>query len=128
MNTLEKRFKIDFFELAFLAEACIPPVPIARGMFWKELIDVYYNQLTNKERVRLHKWLNKNWKYSEGLEEKLEDILCFEARYNPDNQYKVWYKIEKESGFVDTFLYNDKFHTGSNIWIAPEYIQKVEKK
>ena len=27
-------FEIDFFELAILAEACIPPRPIARAMFW----------------------------------------------------------------------------------------------
>ena len=127
MSILKKKFKIDFFELAFLAEACIPPVPIARAMFWKELIDDYHDQLTNEERARLHKWLNKNWKYSEGLEEKLEDILCFEARYDPDNQYKVWYKSEKESGFVDTFLYNGKYYTASNRWIAPEYVEKVEK-
>ena len=96
-------------------------------MFWKELINVYYDQLSNEERVRLYEWLNRNESYKRGLKEGHEDILCFEARYNPDNQYKVWYKIEKESGFVDTFLYNDKFHTGSNIWIAPEYIEKTEK-
>lgn len=127
MSTLKKRFKIDFFELSFLAEACIPPVPIARAMFWKELIDVYHEQLTSEERARLHEWLNRNGKYTEGLKEKQEDILCFEARYNPDNQYKVWFKSEKESGLTDAFLYNGKYYIASNRWIAPEYIEKVEK-
>lgn len=127
MSTVEKRFKIDFFELSLLAEACIPPVPIARGMFWKELIDDYHDQLTSEERARLHEWLNRNWKYTEGLKKQQEDILCFEARYNPNNQYKVWYKTENVSGLTNAFLYNGKFHTGSNIWIAPEYIEKTEK-
>lgn len=127
MSTLKKKFKIDFFELAFLAEACIPPVPIARAMFWKELIDVYHEQLTSEERARLHEWLNRNGKYTEGLKEKQEDILCFEARYNPVNQYKVWFKSEKESGLTDAFLYNGKYYIASNRWIAPEYIEKVEK-
>lgn len=127
MSTLKKKFKIDFFELAFLAEACIPPVPIARAMFWKELIDVYHEQLTSEERARLHEWLNRNGKYTEGLKEKQEDILCFEARYNPDNQYKVWFKSEKESGLTDAFLYNGKYYIASNRWIAPEYIEKTEK-
>lgn len=127
MSTLEKRFKIDFFELSFLAEACIPPVPIARGMFWKELIDVYHDQLTVEERARLHEWLNRSWKYTEWLEEKQEDILCFEARYNPNNQYKVWYKMENVSGLINAFLHNGEYHTASNRWIAPEYIEKVEK-
>lgn len=127
MSTVEKRFKIDFFELSFLAEACIPPVPIARGMFWMKLINVYHDQLTKEERAILHEWLNGNWRYTEGLKEGHKDILCFEARYNPDNQYKVWYKSEKESGLTNAFLYNGKYHTGSNIWIAPEYIEKTEK-
>ena len=40
-------FQIDFFELAFLAEACIPPVPIARASFFADLSDTF-NQ-TNVE-------------------------------------------------------------------------------
>ena len=44
-------FKIDFFELAFLAEACIPPVPIARAMFFADLSDKYYHQMTQEEYV-----------------------------------------------------------------------------
>jgi len=39
-------FKIDFFELAFLAEACIPERPIARAMFWHSLTDKYWEQMT----------------------------------------------------------------------------------
>jgi len=40
-------FQIDFFELAFLAEACIPPRPIARMMFWQHLTDYYITRTTS---------------------------------------------------------------------------------
>ena len=39
-------FTIDFFELAFFAEACIPPSPIARAMFWQNLTKRYWSQMT----------------------------------------------------------------------------------
>jgi len=32
------KFEIEFDELCFLTEACIPPVPIARAMFWEDMI------------------------------------------------------------------------------------------
>jgi hypothetical protein len=38
-------FTIDFFELAVLAEACMPPNPIARTMFWQHLTDVYWEDV-----------------------------------------------------------------------------------
>ena len=43
---MENKFNIDFFELCFLAEACIPPRPIARAMFWDTLINEHYYNLT----------------------------------------------------------------------------------
>jgi len=46
MKTMDRRFKIDFLELYFLAEACIPPRPIARAMFWDDLCDKYYHEMT----------------------------------------------------------------------------------
>lgn len=58
-----KRFKIDFFELAFLSEACIPPVPIARQAFWDRLIDEIYDQLNQNERDMLFRWITKNKRF-----------------------------------------------------------------
>ena len=53
-------FNIDFFELSFLAEACIPPRPIARTYFWQNLSKVYWYQMTENERERLFEWINRN--------------------------------------------------------------------
>jgi len=82
-------FTIDFFELAILAEACIPPRPIARAMFWQSLTDKYWYQLTEGERIHLFEWLQKSWMYEESLE-KEEDTQEFHARFNPDNQYMIF--------------------------------------
>ena len=49
----KRRFEIDFFEFSFLVEACIPERPIARTMFWHNVIDKYYHELTDDERARL---------------------------------------------------------------------------
>lgn len=83
------RFDIDFFEFAFLVEACIPQRPIARTMFWHDVINKYYWVLTEGERADLYEWINRNPCYQKGLEDKQEDVLWFEYRYNPDNQYEV---------------------------------------
>lgn len=69
------RFKIDFFELAFLAEACIPPVPIARQTFWDRLIDEIYDQLNQNQRDRLFEWITKNERFD--LKNKDCERFCY---------------------------------------------------
>ena len=59
------KFSIDFFELSFLAEACIPQRPIARSMFWNNLTDVYWEQMSEQERASLFAWMNRNDYYKE---------------------------------------------------------------
>ena len=81
-------FNIDFFELAFLAEACIPPRPIARASFWQDLTRKYWEQMSEAERAHLFEWLQKNPWYAESLQ-KEEDTKIFHARFDPDNQYMV---------------------------------------
>jgi hypothetical protein len=103
---MEKKFKIDFFELAFLVEACIPPVPIARGMLWDEVINEYYHQMTPEERIRLWEWLNKNHNYKYQLEKGNEEVEVFEARFNPDNQYRL---VTKEKTY-DTFKIGEEYY------------------
>ena len=85
-------FNIDFYELAFLAEACIPPRPIARAMFWQDLTKKHWANMTEGERAHLFDWLNKNDWYKESLQ-KETDTKIFHARFDPDNQYIV------ETGF-----------------------------
>ena len=119
-------FKIDFFELAFLAEACIPPRPIARAMFWQSLTDKYWYQLTEGERAHLFEWLQKSWVYEESLKEE-EDTQVFHARFNPDNQYSIKVNFNGGESEYRAFKLNDNYYIGRNRWVADEYIVSIEK-
>ena len=119
-------FTIDFFELAFLAEACIPPNPIARTMFWQHLTDEYWEQMTDDERDRLFEWLNKNDNYKRSLE-KEEETQIFHARFDPDNQYIVYTTMDGKDDVNRAFKYKDLYFVRRNSWITPEFITKVEK-
>jgi len=119
-------FTIDFFELAFLAEACIPPRPIARAMFWQSLTDKYWYQLTEGERNHLFEWLQKNYYYKESLEQQ-EDTKIFHARFDPDNQYMVKTNYEGKEEERRTFKMGDRYYIDSKSFISEEYIISVEK-
>lgn len=124
---VEKRFNIDFFEFAFLVEACIPPKPIARTVFWDKVIDYYYDLMTDEERKHLYSWICKNWVYQTGIEKKNEDCLVFDARYNPEKQYFV---MTKKDGRLEThkaFKFNGQFHTQKNTTILKEFIIDTQK-
>jgi hypothetical protein len=120
------KFTIDFFELAFLAEACIPPNPIARTMFWQRLTDVYWEQMSEEERDRLFEWLNRNDNYKQSLE-KEEETQIFHARFDPDNQYIVYTTMDGKDDVNRVFKYKDLYYVQRNSWITPEFITKVEK-
>ena len=119
-------FTIDFFELAFLAEACIPPRPIARTMFWQNLTNIYWSQMTEGERIHLFEWLQKNWQYEESLS-KEEDTQIFHARFNPENQYIVKTNYNDKEETHRAFKMGERYYTLSSSWIAEEYIVEVEK-
>jgi len=120
------KFTIDFFELSFLAEACIPPNPIARTMFWQHLTDVYWEQMSEDERDRLFEWLNRNDYYKQSLE-KEEETQMFHARFDPDNQYMVHTTYNGKDDVYQSFKYKDLYYTKRNTWMSPEFITKVEK-
>jgi hypothetical protein len=120
------KFTIDFFELAFLAEACMPPNPIARTMFWQHLTDVYWEQMTEEERDRLFEWLNRNDNYKRSLE-KEEETQIFHARFDPDNQYMVHTTMNGKDDVNRAFKYKDLYYVKRNSWITPEFITKIEK-
>jgi hypothetical protein len=119
-------FTIDFFELAFLAEACIPPNPIARTMFWQRLTNVYWEQMSDEERDRLFEWLNRNDNYKQSLE-KEEETQIFHARFDPDNQYMVYTTMNGKDDLNRAFKYKDLYYVKRDSWITPEFITKVEK-
>lgn len=123
MNT----FTIDFTELSFLAEACIPPRPIARMWFWKSLTDQYWEQMVEWQRAKLFEWLQRNLIYQKSLEEKNEDLLVFHARFDPDNQYMVTYNHEGKVETVRTFKMSDSYYVNSRKRIPQEYITEVKK-
>jgi hypothetical protein len=120
-------FTIDFYEFAFLVEACIPPRPIARTMFWQSITDKYWIQMTEAERAHLFEWMQKNSFYKESLKKEV-DTQIFHARFDPDNQYmvKTGYK-GKEDPHQRAFKMGDRYYIGSNTWISEEYIISIEK-
>jgi|SRR5690349_13299315 len=118
---------IDFFEFSFLVEACIPTRPIARTMFWHIVIDKYYHVLTQNERDRLFEWINRCYAMEEGIKNSNEDCLLFNARFDPNNQYKVYTNFKGEEKIIETFLFQGRYYTARNTSIVDEYITKVEK-
>ena len=124
-------FKIDFEEMKILASVTIPPRPIARAMFWQDLTNKYWHQMTEGERAHLFNWLNKNPWYPESLE-KEEDTKIFHARFDPDNQYivKTLHKNEKNRWAKQehrAFKMGDRYYTGTTTFIAEEYITETTK-
>ena len=127
-------FTIDFFELAFLAEACIPPRPIARAMFWQDLTRKYWAQMTEGERIHLFEWMNRNDWYKESLE-KEEDTKIFHARFDPENQYMVEYAGNNHMGVERAFKrhgseaegFTNRYYVGLSTYIPEEYIVSVKK-
>lgn len=122
-----QRFKIDFFELSFLIEATIPPNPIARTMFFHNVIDKYYYEMTLNERERLYVWINRCYTMEEGLKNKNEDCLAFNARYDKDNQYLVTANFGGKETKTETFKMGERYYTSRNTFINEEYITKIEK-
>ena len=126
MNFERSTFEIDFFELAFLAEACIPPRPIARAMFWQSLTDKYWHQMSEGQRRHLFQWLQKNSFYKESLETE-EDTKVFHARFDPDNQYTVYSTFEGVNKISRAFKLGDRYWINTRTFISEEYITEVEK-
>jgi hypothetical protein len=122
---MERTFQIDFFELAFLAEACIPPRPIARAMFWQHLTDQYWYQMSEAQRAHLFNWLQKNPYYEESLA-KEEETQIFHARFDPNNQYLVYTNYQNKEEVHRAFKLNDRFYTKRNSSIFEDYINKIE--
>lgn len=121
------RFNIDFFEFSFLVEACIPPRPIARAMFWDDVINKHYNVLTESERARLYEWVNRNHSMQDGIENNNEDCLLFNARFDPNNQYYVTSKYKGKTDTHKCFLWKGKYHILKNTHIESKYITKEDK-
>lgn len=117
----ENKFEIDFFELCFLAEACIPPVPIARAMFFEKLSEEFYHKMTDNQRNKIFEWIKPK------LDLSNEDCKHFYDRFNPDNQYILEIDNFDSSGkiMINCYLFNDKYHISRNRSVIGKYIAKI---
>ena len=120
------RFAIDFFEFCFLVEACIPPRPIARSMFWEKVIDKHFYKMTQEERERLYEWVCKNYTYQEGIKNKNEDCLLFQARFSPDNQVVITTNFNGKEETHEAFVFGTRYYISSRRSIQEEYIVDVK--
>jgi hypothetical protein len=122
---MSNTFQIDFIELMILAEACIPPAPIARGNFFDQLSDRYYHQMTEEERAALLSYIvHRNLKFDMSN----EDCQHFYARYNPENQYIVKLSNNDNNEEAECYFYNDNYHTSKTRFAAPQYIKSIVRK
>jgi hypothetical protein len=119
-------FQIDFFELAFLAEACIPPRPIARMMFWQHLTDKYWDQMSDPQRTHIWNWLQKHPSYEDSLKNE-EETQIFHARFDPDNQYMVHTNFHGVEDKRRVFKMGNRYYITRTTSIADEYIVEVTK-
>lgn len=119
---MAEKFEIDFFELSFLAAACMPERPIARSMFFESLSERYYHEMSKDQRARLFEWLQKDY----GWSLQKPDCLHFYCRFNPQNQYLVYTEYEGKKETHETYRYEDQYHTTKSTSIQEDYIYKVE--
>ena len=114
------KFKIDFFELLFLAEVCVPPKPIARAVFWDNLINNHYEEMNDNERSHFFDLMKPK------LNLDNENCQIFYARFNPQNQYQVSCFHQGKAQILQAFRRNEKYWTAKTIWIDPQYIKEVQ--
>lgn len=119
---------IDLFEYGFLLEACIPPRPIARTMFWQDAINKHYKNLDVDERQHLLDWLYKNDNFRNPPPHVGDSdrnlINHLKARYDKHAQYTV----TADNGEVfQTYLLNGRYHTNTDSWVDPPRITSVQK-
>jgi len=118
-------FKINLTQLKVLANRCIPPVPIARAMFWENLIDVHYDLIPQTDRIIFFYEMMDNKYFVQRLEEDNEDAILFFNRYNPETQYEVTVEYEGKIQRFNAFLHNDEYHVSSRSRIHKDYIIKT---
>ena len=126
MNIGSDNFNIDFYELTFLAQACIPQVPIARTMFWHRLVNDIYYQLSDNDRERMYEFMKRDMSENQL---KLEDNEWFLDRYDKNNQYIVYVKYNNGlTEKIETFKHKDRYCVAINKWINKDNIIKTERK
>lgn len=119
---MDRKFKIDIFELGILAVASIPPAPAVRNQFFNDLTDVYHKQMTPKQRTDVFIWVTREDKFN--VNDK--DCELFSNRFNPDNQFLIHIDVNGQKSTEETFYHNGRYHLNRNTSIAEEFIVKAE--
>lgn len=125
-RVLSNRFNIDFFEFSFLVEACIPRRPIARSMFWDDVINKHYHVLTENERQKLFKWINRCDNFTYNLE-KNEDCQLFNARFDKENQYTIKTFYDGKEQITTAFKWQGKYHISKTQSVNEDYILEITR-
>ena len=122
---MKNNFEIDFFELTFLAVACIPPSPIARTMFWQRLCTSIYDELDKQQRSNMFEWVTRE----HGFDKEDDDCHVFYDRYDPNNQYEIEYNLpkDKERGVLTCFFHKGFYRTNKTTKIDPKYITNITR-
>jgi len=120
-DNTENKFVIDFFELAFLTEACLPKSTIARHTFFMDVIDKHYHKMSWEQRKHFFEWIGKK------LNMEHEESQIFYARFNPDNQFNLTTYYEGVKTNVEAFLLHNTYYVSSNKSVNDNYIESVEK-
>lgn len=114
--------RIDFFEFSVLLENCIPPGTAVKTAFWHKAIDQHHYKFNREDRLNIYNWITSNSVFRQNVKTNINCQL-FEARYNPDNQYKV---ITKDNSY-DCFKWNGKYHISISTSILEKFILDVVK-
>ena len=124
------KLELDLFELSFLTEACLPPRPIARTVFFQRVIHEIYHELNDKERANILEWMTRS------ATDRCEDDELYQefvARYSPETQYVVTCEWKGETIEKEAFLFNGKYKSGKNRQeqyqiVEPSAIVKTTRK
>jgi hypothetical protein len=116
-------FKINFFDLMWLAESVIPPRPIARSACFDSFSDVHYHAMTERERKQFFEHVQK----CHGFTLENEQCQHFYARFNPKNLYRVTSLINGKQTEHICYMFNEKYHVTSKRWIVNDYIKSVTR-
>ena len=114
-------FRIDYFELMFLAESVSPKGPIARSMCFDSFSDKHYHHMNEEQRLQFFIYVQKQPYFTLGDEQ----CRHFYARFNPHNQYKVSCFYIGKAQTVDCYRFNDKYMVSRNCSINDDYIKKI---
>jgi hypothetical protein len=63
----------------------------------------------------------------EGIKNKNEDCLLFNARFDKNNQYEVTVKLDNIVETREMFLWQGRYHSSKNQFANNDYIIEVKK-